>query len=205
MGLLRSLADAVLVGAGTFRSSRQSSWRPDNVAPSAAASFAQLRRRLGLAAAPTTVILTGRGDLDPAHPALRSPRDPVVIVGPAGTEARLRAAGLATSIPVADVAGSGAVHPADVLRVLERLGHRLVLTEGGPHLLGSFLREGLLDELFLTVAPQLAGRRDGTNDPLALVEGASLWPDRPTWAELVSLRRAGSHLFLRYRLEESQP
>lgn len=55
------------------------------------------------------------------------------------------------------------------------------------------------DELFLTVAPQLAGRDAGSRH-LALVEGVAIWPDRAAWATLASARLSGDHLFLRYRL-----
>jgi riboflavin biosynthesis pyrimidine reductase len=71
-------------------------------------------------------------------------------------------------------------------------GVRAVLCEGGPTLMGALLGEGLLDELFLTLAPQLAG--GGTAPTLAT--GAAL--AQPAALELVwALERAGS-LYLRY-------
>jgi 5-amino-6-(5-phosphoribosylamino)uracil reductase len=81
---------------------------------------------------------------------------------------------------------------------------RLLLCEGGPTVFGSLLQEGLVDELFLTLAPQLAGRDEGS-PRLALLEGAALWPDSPRWLGLRSVRRAGDHLFLRYVAEEARP
>ncbi|MGH2503560.1 MAG: hypothetical protein ACRDID_13720, partial [Ktedonobacterales bacterium] len=57
--------------------------------------------------------------------------------------------------------------------------------------------EGLLDEQFLTIAPQLVGRDDQYHR-LGLIEGQRLAPTQPRWARLVSARRAGSFLFLRY-------
>ena len=71
--------------------------------------------------------------------------------------------------------------------------------EGGPRLLGQFVADGLLDEQFLTIAPQLAGRDEQARRP-GLIEGQRLIPQRPTWARLVSARAAGDYLFLRYRL-----
>jgi hypothetical protein len=65
----------------------------------------------------------------------------------------------------------------------------------------SFLGEGLLDEQFLTLAPQIAGR-DGLAGRKGLVEGRVFAPDQPVWGKLVSAKRAQSHLFLRYAFRE---
>jgi riboflavin biosynthesis pyrimidine reductase len=73
----------------------------------------------------------------------------------------------------------------------------VVLVEGGPHLMGDFFAEGLLDELFLTLAPQVAGR-DGHSERPGFVSGKTFAPDKPLWGTLVSAKRGGSHLFLRY-------
>ena len=64
----------------------------------------------------------------------------------------------------------------------------------------SWSRARLVDELFLTVAPQFAGRDDAIHR-LALVEGTSFGEGRGRWASLASVRRAGDDLFLRYRFE----
>lgn len=52
-----------------------------------------------------------------------------------------------------------------MLEIAASLGARLVLCEGGPHLIGDLPDAGLLEELFLTVAPQVAGRDDRTPRP----------------------------------------
>jgi riboflavin biosynthesis pyrimidine reductase len=75
------------------------------------------------------------------------------------------------------------------------------VSEAGPLLFGQLVRAGLVDELFLTVSPQLAGR-DAGHPRVPLVDGAALWPDAPRWARLASARSAGDHLFLRYRFED---
>ena len=74
---------------------------------------------------------------------------------------------------------------------------QVILVEGGPQLLGDFFAEGLLDVLFLTLAPQIAGRDASTERP-GLVEGHRFAPEHPLWGTLVSIKRGGSHLFLRY-------
>jgi riboflavin biosynthesis pyrimidine reductase len=73
----------------------------------------------------------------------------------------------------------------------------IILTEGGPHLLGDFLAEQCLDELFLTLAPQVAGRDDPARRP-GFASGQEFAPTHPLWSTLVDVKRAGSHLFLRY-------
>jgi riboflavin biosynthesis pyrimidine reductase len=56
----------------------------------------------------------------------------------------------------------------------------------------------LMDELFLTVSPVLAGRAAGAR--LGLVEGVELVPQTRVAGRLRSVRTHGSHLFLRYAL-----
>ena len=70
--------------------------------------------------------------------------------------------------------------------------------------MSSFVAGGCLDEFFVTIAPQIAGR-DGTLPRPGLVTGASFAPDDPRWARLVALKRAGSHLFTRYALASAPP
>jgi len=86
-----------------------------------------------------------------------------------------------------------------VVAALHAEGYRSILTEGGPHLFGQLLAAGLIEQLFLTLSPALAGRqRSGTQ--IGLVEGTSLLPGIDIRGRLLSARRSGSHLFLRYDL-----
>jgi riboflavin biosynthesis pyrimidine reductase len=77
----------------------------------------------------------------------------------------------------------------------------VLLTEGGPHVMGELIANGLLDEAFLTVSPVVAGR-DG-EPRLGMVAGVELLPDKAVWADLMSARRHGDYLFLRYGLRKS--
>ena len=83
----------------------------------------------------------------------------------------------------------------EAIAELRERGRRRILCEGGPTLFGSVLAAGLVDELFLTVSPLLAGRG------LSLVEGVELLPDLRVAGTLAGVRRHGAHLFLRYALE----
>ena len=68
--------------------------------------------------------------------------------------------------------------------------------------MGTLVDAGLIDELFLTVAPQLAGRSPAT-PRLALVEGVGFAVGDTPWERLISVMRSDSHLFLSYRLDGS--
>ena len=63
--------------------------------------------------------------------------------------------------------------------------------------MGDFFAGKCLDELFLTLAPQVAGR-DGSAERPGFVAGKRFGPERPLWGTLAGVKRAGSHLFLRY-------
>lgn len=77
-------------------------------------------------------------------------------------------------------------------------GYNTGLLEGGPRLMGSFLKEQLLDELFLTIAPKIFG--NDSDSALTMVEGALLPHFALPNAELVSIHHEKSELFLRYTL-----
>jgi|RhiMetdeSRZDD1v2_1073273.scaffolds.fasta_scaffold125843_4 riboflavin biosynthesis pyrimidine reductase len=193
MGLLRALADVVLIGSGVLRSSPQGTWLPEKVYPPAAHIFAELRRRRGRPERPEVAVLTGRGSIDPAHPLLSS--GAVVLTSDRG------AAHLGDRLPDASTLvalGEDVQIPADaVVGGLHDRGHRLILAEAGPHAFGSLLEGGVVDELFLTYSPLLAGDA-GPDSRLRLVEAADLLP--PLGLRLLSLRRHEEHLFARYQL-----
>ena len=85
-----------------------------------------------------------------------------------------------------------------MLRLLgDEFGLRVVLNEGGPGILTSFMEAGRVDELFLTLAPQLAGR-DAEHPRPSLIDQHAFSPETAPWASLLTLKQAGDHLFLRY-------
>lgn len=198
MGLLRSCCGAIVVGAGTVRAEPEHRWTPEFIFPPAAEAFAGLRRRLGLAAQPELVIVTASGDLDPEVSALRNAALIITTVrGAAKLGSRVRRG--STVLPL----GDAPVSLSDVMSVIRERGHTTILTEGGPTLLGGLLAHGLVDELFLTISPLLAGRPRGEDRP-GLVEGVDLVAADRTWGKLLSARRHRSHLFLRYSLRPGQ-
>ena len=192
MGVLRGVADAILIGNGTLRAGADEAWTPDYIYPEAADDAADMRRRLGLAPQPTTVVVSASGQVDPSHPGLRA-APALVITTHAGRE-RFDAS---TSLEVVE-AGEDRVEASDLVTVLGSRGLGLVLCEGGPHLLASLLEADVIDELFLTLAPQIAGRSH-RSPRLGLAEGVAFSVADAPWWHLVSLARSGEHLFVRYR------
>ncbi|GGW72763.1 RibD family protein [Streptomyces xantholiticus] len=194
MGLLRACADAVLIGAGTLRATPRHLWTPEHVCPQAAPDFTKLRRSLRRTTQPHLTVVTASGDVPTDHPALQSG----ALVATTADGARRLEGRLPPTCAMLTVVEGSTLRMADVLAALQAQGDTAVLTEGGPHLIGSLLQEGLLDELFLTTSPVLAGRAD-TPRP-GLISGLELLPNQPAWTDLISARRRNSHLFLRYRL-----
>ena len=188
MGLLRAFADAILLGASTFRHAPGDLWHPDHVDPLRAVLYRELRAQLGLRAQPTLVLLTASGVIDAKQPALS---DALIVTTPAG-EARLRGE-LPSGARIA-VIDASTIRLSEVIALLRREGMRAVLTEGGPSLVAGLVAERLLDELFLTSSPALFGRFRG-DARKSLSDGID---HTGTKLELLSVRRAQSHLFLRY-------
>ena len=195
MALLRACADIVVVGSGTLLSSPGGTWRADRAYPPAAAALAELRAARGQPEHPPLAVVTAGGSFDPGHPALE--RGGLVLTTERAAPA-LRATVPATTEVVA-VGDDSTVDLRGALDALHERGYRIALSEGGPTLFGAMLAAGLVDELFLTISPLLAGRGGGQR--LSLVEGVELLPGARVAGTLVSLRRSSGHLFLRYRLE----
>ena len=192
VGLLRACADVVLVGSRTLRASAQGTWRPERVYPPAAAAFAELRRRRGRPERPAVAVLTAGGSLDPAHPILA---EGSLVLTTAAAAAELRAA-VPTATEVVAVNAGDRVDPVLAVAVLRERGHAFILSEAGPTVFAQLLAARLVDELFLTLSPLVAGR--GAGGRLGLAESVELLPGTRVEAALLSLRRSGSHLFLRY-------
>jgi riboflavin biosynthesis pyrimidine reductase len=140
-------------------------------------------------------IVTASGSIDPAHPALR---EGALVLTTARGAATLEGQ-LADTSQLVVLPGSDRGDARAVVDFLRSRGHERILSEAGPTLFGSLASAGLVDELFLTVSPLLAGRSTLELN-LGLVEGASLLPSRRVGGQLLSARVHGSHLFLRYRL-----
>lgn len=201
MGLLRAVADAVVVGAGTLRSVPEHVWTGEYAFPDFASAYCDLRGALGKATAPLNAIVTASGDIDPGAHVFHA-GVPVLIVTHEEGAQRLRSRRFPPSVTVVPVCASGPIHPRAILAAItRRRASDLVLVEGGPHLLADFLAESCLDEQFLTLSPQVAGRDDRSQRP-GMVAGRTFAPEHPLWARLASIKRGGDHVFLRYAYQQ---
>jgi riboflavin biosynthesis pyrimidine reductase len=186
-GILRVLADVVLVGAGTARAEEYKPARRRD-------SLASLRA--GRPAAPPIALVTRTLGLNLASPLFtEAPPDArTIVITCAASDADLRA----ETAKVADVivAGDEAVDLAAALGVLRDRGLHRVLFEGGPRLFGDLAAAGLVDELCLSLSPMLAGP-----GAARIIDGAHLAAARPLALTQV-LAADDGFLFCRYAAEE---
>ncbi len=180
---LRSVADVVLVGAGT---ARREHYGPITLPPERRTT----REAVGMPPVPRLALVSRSLDFDGAEDALEPGEGggrPILITcesSPIDARARLGER--------ADIVVSGAdrVDVSAALEALHGLGADVVLCEGGPSLLGDLFGVAAVDELCLTLTPVVGG------DPLPVAqvpEAADL-----ARARLGHVLRAGDDLFLRY-------
>ena len=188
---LRLAADAVLVGAATVRMERYG--RIIREEPRR-----RLRRERGLGAEPLACIVSGRLALPPDVPLLAEPEAGVVIVTP--SPGSLPATAACVEYVRAERGGRLDLRAA-LGELRARFGVQLLLCEGGPHLGAELLAAGLVDELFLSLAPTLAGGEASEGAGLRILAGPELEPPRAL--ELLGAVEHDSHLFLRYAVRDS--
>ena len=200
MGLLRAHADAVLCGAGSMNDDVGHVRTPGFIYPPARDLYADLRQRLGKARPePLTVVVSASGHVNLSEPNFHTPNvETLIITTDAGAE-RLRADPQAQAVTfIRSLGAEPHLAPEAILRLLgDEFGLGIVLNEGGPGILTSFVEAHCVDELFLTLAPQLAGR-DAEHPRPSLIDHHAFLPETAPWAKLLTLKQAGEHLFLRY-------
>jgi riboflavin-specific deaminase-like protein len=183
---LRSTVDAVLVGAATLRIERYGRIIPD-------ASRRQLRQRHGLGEEPLACVVSGRMTIAQDIPLLAEPAARIVVI--TASQASLPATAAHVEYVRAERDGHLDLSAA-IAELQERYGVQSVLCEGGPHLARQLLGAGLIDELFLSLAPMLVGGEPTGGEALRILAGDELAP--PPALELRSVLQSGSELFLRY-------
>lgn len=180
---LRTRVDAVMVGAGTLRVERYGRIVRD-------AERREQRRRAGLQPDPLAIVVSGSLELPSDLPLLQDPDSRVMII----TSSERSIEGLGAEVQYMRFPAG-----VDLREALARLRSdnrvRSILCEGGPRLNASLIAAGLIDELFLTTFPQIAGGAGA----LSIVDDASL--AAPIQLSLLSLCEHGGELFARYALE----
>jgi riboflavin biosynthesis pyrimidine reductase len=208
MALLRASVDAVLVASGTVEAvSPKHVWIPEFVYPAQRDLYRYYRTALlKKLEHPLIVIVSGTGTLSLDRAIFHTAGVSVLIMTTEQGRSKLRLAGV-DALPSTKVrvqpAPQGHIAPATILKVLkEEFSVAIVLNEGGPTLFGNFLACRLVDELFLTIAPQIAGRTRQHPRP-ALVENTAFTLATAPWLKLLSAKKAGDHLYLRYSRNEA--
>ncbi len=190
---LRAAVDAVMVGAGTVRAERYGRIIR-------AESHRRLRRERGLSEEPLACIVSGRLSLPADVPLLADATSRVAIV----TASAASLPECAAHVDYVRAGRGGSLDlPAALAELRERFGVRTLLCEGGPHLNSHLLAAGIVDELFLTLAPKLVGGDSTSGEALRILAGPAL--ETVVELELLGALESESELFLRYGVCASAP
>jgi riboflavin biosynthesis pyrimidine reductase len=184
---LRTAVDAVMAGAATIRVERYGRIVPDG---------SRRRRRIerGLPEEPLACIVSASLTFPEKIPLLAEPQARVAILTPSAASLPASAAEIHY---IRAERGGQLDLPQAFAELRERFGIRTLLCEGGPHLNAQLLQAGLVDELFLSLAPMLAGGDPAVpEEALRILAGPTL--DPLVELELLSVLEHDSHLFLRY-------
>ncbi|HLH84999.1 MAG TPA: pyrimidine reductase family protein [Trebonia sp.] len=187
-GVLRALADVILVGAGTARA--------EGYGPAKRrASLAGLRE--GRTPTPPIALVSRTLGLDLTAPLFTgAPPDARTIVITCASSPAAARAEVARAADVI-VAGDLTVDLGAAVAALRERGLGRVLCEGGPHLLGQVAAAGLLDELCLSVSPLLGG------PGAPRITAGSPFPARPM--TLAHVLAEDGFLFCRYTSKAPHP
>lgn len=200
MGLLRAAADAVIVGSGTLAADPEHLWTPQAICPELAGEYHRLAGAMSKPSAALNVIVSAQGSVNLRLPVFTSGSVEAMIITTARGAQRLRRNKIPGAVRIHAVRGrSDEISAAAILRAVSDAvpGKRRFLVEGGPRLLATFYKQRLVDEQFLSLAPQLSGREIG--DPrMGLVMGKTFAPRDPRWGRLLDVREGRRLLFLRY-------
>jgi riboflavin-specific deaminase-like protein len=177
---LRAIADAVLIGTGTIRAEGYGRLVRN-------AERVARREAAGMAATPTAVLISRSFDIPWGAHLFEADDQPVIVYTGASDEPP------EVGAPV-EVVRLDDPAPRAVMADLRARGVRSLLCEGGPTLNSALLEAGVVDELFLTISPQLAGE-DGAP---RIVEGEGL-PEAVGLA-LEWVLRHDEEIYLRYRV-----
>ena len=180
---LREHVDAILVGTGTLRAERYGRLVRDP-------ARRQRRAASGLHPEPLACIFSRSGDIPTDIPLFAEPAARVVVFTPA----QIDLAGLAAQVEMVHLDPGEFTLTTMMRRLRSAYDVRSLLCEGGPTLFGALLGEDLVDELFLSLAPKLAG---GGMAP-GITRGPALAELRKL--SLVWVVEHDSSLYLRYEL-----
>jgi riboflavin biosynthesis pyrimidine reductase len=189
-------ADAVLGGAGILRDNPSATWYPRDK------DLQDLLRKGN--PRPVRAVVTGSGEVDLKHPVFNPKNDewlPVVFTTMKGEEKLKNQTKRLRAKPTKTYAiGDRSVDLTKAVAILRKdYNTKLLDIQGGPVLAGGVVKAMLVDEVRLTVAPQIMGdlNSEGKRRP-GFVTGVHFGIEDSPLAELEALGVSGSHIFLRY-------
>lgn len=199
MGLLRARADAVVIGEGTLRAEPSHINTSEDIYPADRQAFAALRRHENRSELPIFSYITFAGNLPPESRAFSMENAHIVVAtttsGARRVRETIRPAGRLDILEFGD-------QGVDLQRYARIMagdyGVEFLLCEGGATLYGALLRAGIVNEPFITRSPLVVGENPDTPRP-SLVEGAGWLPDDAPRMRILSVRKAGDYLYMRYR------
>ena len=182
---LRAMADAVMAGARTVDSAAI------NLGPGPA-KFRWLRLRRGLAEYNLRIVASGSGSVNPQAEIFRHRFSPIIVL----TTRSASRAKLREVRAVADEVKVFGRHKLNLRAALcwlrEKWGVKRLLCEGGAELNAALFQAGLVDELHLTICPQIFGGRDAPTvaggGGFGRIEGVARY-------QIGSFRRLGDEVF----------
>jgi riboflavin-specific deaminase-like protein len=185
MRRIRVATDGVMNGAETLRR--------ENVNPTVPEDLALVRRSRGLSPQPIALTITGSGNLSLERSFFTEPPERVVVATNSTPLERVET--LSRHAKVIRAGDRRVDLPLMMRLLVEELGIRTLVVEGGPTLNSELISLGLADELFWTISPKiLGGPAERT-----MVEESPLTPGERPNLELLSIHRHESELYLRYR------
>ena len=199
MGLLRARADAVVVGEGTLMAEPNHLNTPEDIYPRDVEAFTALRRHEKRSEPPIFSYVTFAGNLPPQARAFSLEEAHVVVATTSAGARRVRETiRPAGRMDILDLGDNGVDLEHYARTMAGDYGVGFLLCEGGATLYGSLLGAGLVNEPFITRSPLVVGENPDNPRP-SLVEGAGWLPDQAPRMEILSVRKAGDYLYMRYR------
>lgn len=187
MDELRSSADAVIVGAGTIRYDGFPILLRYK-------DLEAMRTARGRPPHPINVALSRELDFPSTRPFFtHSGTEKIIFTTRAAPVTRVKRFSKLAEVVVLP---KRTLSPGDVLRDLHQRKIKKVILEGGGEVHFAFAREGVVDDVYITLTPRLVG---GATAPTVLDGKGFLASDHPQ-LRLVSTKRIGDELFLKYRV-----
>jgi len=202
LALLHAIADVLIIGDVGLMGNPGDVRTAEKIYPALADTYRRARTDLGKPAMLPVAVISPKGDVDLGMPIFHLPDARVAIMTSESTAALLERRGLppTTRVVAVPTEEAGLFSARSILDAIAKFQpSELILSDAGPRFTTHLIAEKCLDEFFLTVAPQIAGR-DSSHERPGFAAGKLFLPGDARWAELISVKRAEHHLFFRYAL-----